>query len=64
MSTGSQQATKAATQHTHNDRCLSECFKNNVLCRPIFSIGQCCINIVLLQIKLFLLSIFKTLHRK
>ena len=37
---GSQQATKAAPKHTHNDRLLSECFKYKVLRWPIFSIGH------------------------
>ena len=40
MSNGSQQATKAAPKHTHNDRRLSECQNKQVLRRPIFSIGQ------------------------
>ena len=39
MSNGSQQATKAASKHTHNNRRLSDFFKYQVLCRPIFSIG-------------------------
>ena len=37
---GSQQATKAAPKHTHNDRRLSECQNKQVLRRPIFSIGH------------------------
>ena len=41
MSNGSQQATKAAPKHTHNDRRLSECQNKQVLRRPIFIIGQC-----------------------
>ena len=41
MSTGSQQATKAAPKHTHNDRRLSECQNKQVLRWPIFSIGHC-----------------------
>ena len=40
MSKGSQQATKAAPKHTHNNRHLSECQNKQVLRRPIFSIGQ------------------------
>ena len=40
MSNGSQQATKAAPKHTHNDRRLSDCQNKQVLRRPIFSIGQ------------------------
>ena len=40
MSNGSQQATKAAPKHTHNDRRLSECQNKQVLRQPIFSIGQ------------------------
>ena len=36
MSNGSQQATKAAPKHTHNDRHLSECQNKQVLRRPIF----------------------------
>ena len=41
MSTGSQQATKAAPKHTHNERRLSKYFKYQVLRRPIYSIAQC-----------------------
>ena len=40
MSNGSQQVTKVAPKHTHNDRRLSECQNKQVLRRPIFSIGQ------------------------
>ena len=40
MSNGSQQATKAAPKHTHNDRRLSECQNKQVLRRTIFSIGH------------------------
>ena len=40
MSNGSQQATKAAPKHTHNNRRLSECQNKQVLRRPIFSIGH------------------------
>ena len=40
MSTGSHQVTKAVHKHIQKDRRLSVCFKNKVLRRPIFSIGQ------------------------
>ena len=40
MTSGSQQATKAAPKHTHNDRRLSECFYIQLLRQPIFSIGH------------------------
>ena len=40
MNNGSQQATKAAPKHTHNNRHLSECSNKQVLRQLIFSIGQ------------------------
>ena len=40
MNTDSQQATTVTPHHTQNNRRLSECCKNKVLPRPIFSIGH------------------------
>ena len=46
MSAGSQQATKAAPKHTHNNRRQMSVIKTYILRRPIFSIGHFIVRMV------------------